>query len=531
MPLPRLPAYAGLVLAVAALSASAGAGARSLRPAIVAAGSDGAVVSTADGSWRVELPWLLPGDGDAAVSPDGRRLAFASARTGNREIYVADAVTSELTRVTASRSLDDGRPVWSPDGSRIAWEVGPAGRRDVYVMRSDGTHKRRLAGGPGDEAEPAWSPDGTRIVFASDRGGIFELWTVARAGGTPQPVLGATGTPRDPAWSPDGRRLAYAAADVDAAGIWLVDLASGETRRLTRSSGSDVRPDWSPDGRRIAFTRIAGSVRRTWLADYRNGPARPLPGSDGDLDPDWALASPALAPGPDQLLPDLDQQAPAGLVVLARNGGFHLGFDSAVDSVGSGPLRIRGWRPPGSRTMRADQVIERRGGGALLSRGVGALRYEAHPPHRHWHFQAFEGYELRRASDHELVGRDHKTGFCLIDRYGRASVRVPRAGPPRFVSDCGARQPDLRRVEQGSSPGYVDRYPAFFHGQDIELTGVPTGIYVLVHRANPTRRLRELRYSNNTASVRVRLAWPGGRAQPPSIAVLRRCEASERCPG
>jgi hypothetical protein len=179
--------------------------------------------------------------------------------------------------------------------------------------------------------------------------------------------------------------------------------------------------------------------------------------------------------------------------------------------------------------MRADQVIELRRGGTLLARGIGALRYEAHPPHRHWHFQAFESYELRRASDHELVERDRKTGFCLIDRYGRASLSVPRVGPPRFVSDCGARQPDLRRVEQGSSRGYVDRYPAFFHGQDIELTGVSAGIYVLVHRANPSRRLRETRYSNNAASVRIRIAWPAGRAQPPRVTVLRRCEASERC--
>ena len=47
---------------------------------------------------------------------------------------------------------------------------------------------------------------------------------------------------------------------------------------------------------------------------------------------------------------------------------------------------------------------------------------------------------------------------------------------------------------QGTSVGFTDRYPAFFHGQNVEITHVPPGDYVLVHRANPNLYLRELRY-------------------------------------
>jgi hypothetical protein len=180
--------------------------------------------------------------------------------------------------------------------------------------------------------------------------------------------------------------------------------------------------------------------------------------------------------------------------------------------------------------MRGDQVIELRRGGTRVVHAVGTLRYQSHPPHLHWHFQEFEIYELRRAADHEIVGRDRKSGFCLVDRYGHTSVRVAHTGPPRFLGNCGAGDPGLRRVEQGSSPGYVDRYPAFFHGQDVDVTAIPAGVYVLVHRANPTRRVREVRYSNDTASVRLRLTWPAGRAALPRVTVLRRCPASEFCP-
>ncbi|MGH3128904.1 MAG: hypothetical protein ACRDPX_13370, partial [Gaiellaceae bacterium] len=56
------------------------------------------------------------------------------------------------------------------------------------------------------------------------------------------------------------------------------------------------------------------------------------------------------------------------------------------------------------------------------------------------------------------------------------------------------------------------------------------GRYVLVHRANPERALRELRYSNDAASVLLRVTRPGGMAAAPRVSVLRRCETSERCP-
>ena len=57
---------------------------------------------------------------------------------------------------------------------------------------------------------------------------------------------------------------------------------------------------------------------------------------------------------------------------------------------------------------------------------------------------------------------------------------------------------------EGTSVGYVDRYPAFFHGQELDVTRLPAGRYVLVHRANPDRTMRELRYSDNAASVLLR---------------------------
>ena len=174
--------------------------------------------------------------------------------------------------------------------------------------------------------------------------------------------------------------------------------------------------------------------------------------------------------------------------------------------------------------MRALQLVRTRGGGPETHHDAGALRYTWSPTHSHWHYLGFERYELRRVSDFGLVARDRKTGFCLADHYGHA--RRARPGPPVFLGNCGSGNARLRGVEQGSSRGYTDRYPPHFHGQNLDLTGVRAGIYVLVHRANPDGLLRERRYDNNAASVRIRLARTQG---IPSVRVLRSCEGSERC--
>jgi Lysyl oxidase len=127
------------------------------------------------------------------------------------------------------------------------------------------------------------------------------------------------------------------------------------------------------------------------------------------------------------------------------------------------------------------------------------------------------------------VVRDRKSGFCLADHYGYAAARVRGFGAPFFRGNCGKGRPDLLWVQQGSSIGYTDRYPAHYHGQNVNVTGLAAGRYWLVHRANPNGRLRERTSANNAASVLVRLAWPKWApcaAERASTAGLR---GSERC--
>ncbi len=456
-------------------------------------------------------------------SPNGRTVAFVR---GN-DIYTLQIQTNTLRRLTNTPNADSG-PAWSPDGSRIAWSAN----QDIRVMNADGNGKQLLAAGGGREVEPAWDVDGSRVLFATDRDGNFDLWAVNVSTDVQTPVVQLAGDQRDPAFAPNGTRLAYSSRSSGNTDIWTSETNGSSPVRLTTNTAPDTQPAWSPSSARIAFSSTRNGSARIWTMAANGNDERVVTGSRaGDYHPSWANgATVPVLPLKGEKLPDLDQRSPAGLVTIKLHGHWHLGFDSAVDNVGTGPLWIRGTRPNRNvKTMRADQLVELRGGKVRRYKSIGKLQYESHPPHRHWHYEPFERFELRRASDFSMLVRDRKSGFCLADHYGGAWGRVKGEGPPRFLGNCGMNNRRLLHVEQGSSIGYTDRYPALFHGQDVRLTGVSAGTYVLVHRANPERKAKELRYDNNAASLRIRITWPQGKSNRPSIRVLKTCQTSQFC--
>lgn len=383
--------------------------------------------------------------------------------------------------------------------------VQARGLPQVTVSARDGdlwVGRDRITSSSAEDSSPDWSPDRRHVVFVRQEpdGRSSSLYVVRRDGGDQRRLTAGQRVAAMPAWSPDGERIAFASSPLAGGSfdIWVVDSVGGRPRRVTTSAGEEILPTWTRAGK-LEFERLE--------------PGEPWPEKTSDAGTPQA--------GPRELLPDFDQRAPFRLTVA----GTTLGFSSATDNVGEGPIWIRGFRISAGLPMRTQQLIRLSDGSTRVYEEAGRLRYTPSPTHTHWHVLDFQRYELRRA-DGTLVVRDRKSGFCLADHYGLAARRVAAFRGPRFLGNCAAFQPGALTVEQGSSPGYTDLYPAHFHGQNLELRGVPAGIYALVHRANPQGRLEELDYGNNAASIRIRLSWSGA---SPRVETLRICQDSDRC--
>lgn len=93
-----------------------------------------------------------------SISPDGERLAFASSRDGQLEIYVVGRNGSGLRRLTFDPGRDSD-PVWSPDGEWLAFTSEADGDAEIFIIRPDGTGLRQLTENDGvSDNLPFWVP-------------------------------------------------------------------------------------------------------------------------------------------------------------------------------------------------------------------------------------------------------------------------------------------------------------------------------------------------------------------------------------
>ena len=162
------------------------------------------------------------------ISPDGRKIAFQSDRTGALDIWACDRNGQNLIQVTAMGTA--GAPRWSPDGKEIAFDVG-LGRswqeaRSVFVVNADGGTARSLVQDNFSNNVPSWSSDGKWVYFASNRTGDWQVWKIPASGGTLVQVTKQGGFASMEA--PDGEYLYYAKHNYENPEIWRVPVAGGE---------------------------------------------------------------------------------------------------------------------------------------------------------------------------------------------------------------------------------------------------------------------------------------------------------------
>ena len=110
-------------------------------------------------------------DRAARYSPDGKRIAFESDRSGVYDIWVSDADASHAVELVFRAGTSCGNASWSPDGQRIAFNFDPEGNTDIYVVRASGGKPIRLTTDPADDEAGSWSRDGKWVYFASARTG------------------------------------------------------------------------------------------------------------------------------------------------------------------------------------------------------------------------------------------------------------------------------------------------------------------------------------------------------------------------
>jgi Tol biopolymer transport system component len=180
------------------------------------------------------------------VASGATKIAFASDRDGNLEIYTMDTDGSALSRLTENNA-EDFSPAWSPDGQRIAFVSNRDGNNEIYLMNADGTAQTRLTNNSAEDLSPAWSPDGTKIAFSSRRDGNDEIYLMNPDGSGQVNITNNPGDDTHPSFSPDSTMIAFASnRPVNQYEIFRMNANGTGVVQLTNNSANDSNPNWSP---------------------------------------------------------------------------------------------------------------------------------------------------------------------------------------------------------------------------------------------------------------------------------------------
>jgi Tol biopolymer transport system component/DNA-binding winged helix-turn-helix (wHTH) protein len=204
--------------------------------------------------WRVDLSDPAPGDKplkkfitstrldvNAEFSPDGRKIAFASDRSGEWALWVCDSDGSNPRQLTSD--IDQAAsPRWSPDGQQIVFDGIFGGSQDVCVIGAEGGQWRRLTTEPASDSMPCWSRDGQWIYFNSNRGGKEQIWKLPSAGGEAVQVTRQGGYL--PIASPDGKFIYYGKRR-DGPGIWRIPVGGGKESFVLDEHGAGYGKHWT----------------------------------------------------------------------------------------------------------------------------------------------------------------------------------------------------------------------------------------------------------------------------------------------
>lgn len=210
-------------------------------------------VMNPDGGGLVQVTDNPAEDLNPSWSPDGERLAFVSNRDGNKEIYIVDAGGGIPTRLT-NNAAEDFNPAWSPSFTTpsIAFVTHRDGNDEVYVMNADGTGQTNLTNNIADDNGQAWAPSGTLLSFASNRDGDkYEIYRMTSTGTNQTRLTTNAFNDVSTTW-PSGRITFQSDRDLNDE-IYTMNVDGTNQTRITDNAAFDLDPARAPDGGVIAF--------------------------------------------------------------------------------------------------------------------------------------------------------------------------------------------------------------------------------------------------------------------------------------
>ncbi|MBN2415017.1 PD40 domain-containing protein [bacterium] len=215
--------------------------------------------------WRMTLPEEIDAthepkpfisssrsDSQPVFSPDGRRIAFISDRTGDPQLWICRRDGSAPVQLTHFNGCLVGHPRWSPDGTKITFTAQLYGNSDIFIVNAEGGEPIQITREPSRETTSSWSADGGWIYFTSDRRDEPQIWKIPVDGGDAIEIVNSPSF--RPTESADGKTLYYELNPRTSQSIWEKPVNGGRGKKLFSFPDSWIW-DWKLTDEGIYYSR------------------------------------------------------------------------------------------------------------------------------------------------------------------------------------------------------------------------------------------------------------------------------------
>ena len=239
-----------------AFTASGSFGPDGLQGKLVRSNGEELINKTYSGSWRKAVHQFADDITFSATGVPGfaiSQVAFISAHSGHKELYVMDIDGANVRQLTRDGSISNA-PSWSYNNKQIAYTSYKSGYPDVYVIDIAKGKRTRIAAFPGINSGPSFSPNDKKLALTLSKDGNPEIYVMPATGGSPKRITRTRGAETSPTWSPNGKQIAYSSDERGSPQLLITPSDGGENRRLRTGSSFNTEPDWSPNGQKLTYT-------------------------------------------------------------------------------------------------------------------------------------------------------------------------------------------------------------------------------------------------------------------------------------
>ncbi len=313
---------------------------------------------------------------DAQVSPDGKWVAYVVTSVDMKEnandadVWLVSASGGEPVRLTTNKK-NDTQPRWSPDGKRIAFVSAREEKPQIFLISPFGGEAEKLTDSKSGVQSFQWSPDGNRIAYVAQQEPtpdeekklkdkddaqvidknfkLARIWVIDVTTKKAAELVKGEYNASDPQWSPDGRLVAFVtnptpkADDGVVSDIWVIDVANAATadavalqKKLTELAETLASLETKPGQNYFRVMEIKGQIVSVQREAAQKSGLRKLTDNDGpDTAPRWAPGGKQIA----YLSRDL-KTAEVGqlrLTVIAFDGGTPRGLAPSFEYQSGAP--------------------------------------------------------------------------------------------------------------------------------------------------------------------------------------------------